>query len=481
MYPKNNPYPYNRDNVYSKPIDNSGYLDVFEQKPFWIWYEKMHEQLYNRTQAHCCFNHIVGLPKKNGKEYPIFGWQEQIFKALEQYPNLSILKSRGIGITTFIIRYLAWKILFDDLLEDKSIFIVSGTREEHANYVKERLKQLFEFSFPNLQLESKYTELWLNNTWIKVFPSKNIEALRGYMDAYTIWLDESDYLDLSIQNELMNAIIPYQEKSNCNIILTSTPNLPNGLMQRMESDNNFKTIKLDYKVGLGTIYQQTEIDKLKDRPEFNREYCCQFGYGLGNCFLPSDIEKCISPVEFSYNESCDISLGCDPGFGSSKTAITVVQSEDSLLKVIYSKEFDKPSYENMISEVVKLNYLYKPNKLFIDAANPEFIKSVKTQLNENPDYQSVIEQANRESINPEYRMTVCPISFALNGKELLGRVQHFVNKHWISVPSVYSDLIMDMRTASYLDNGNLNKKAVGDRTYDSLDSLRLALKMFEVS
>jgi hypothetical protein len=78
-------------------------------------------------------------------------------------------------------------------------------------------------------------------------------------------------------------------------------------------------------------------------------------------------------------------------------------------------------------------------------------------------------------------VSLCPVSFALNGKELLGRVQHFVNKHWISIPSIYSDLIMDMRTASYLDNVNLDKKVVGNRTYDSLDSLRLALKMFEVS
>lgn len=34
---------------------------------------------------------------------------------------------------------------------------------------------------------------------------------------------------------------------------------------------------------------------------------------------------------------------------------------------------------------------------------------------------------------------------------------------------------------SYLDNGNLDKKAVGNRTFDLLDSTRLALKMFEKS
>lgn len=493
MYPKHNPYPHNNDNVYSSAIDTSGYLDVFKGKLFWIWPSNIknkidtfgntvsHDTIYHAKQGQCCFNHIVGLPKKNGKEYPIFDWQEQIFNALELYPNLSILKSRGIGITTFLIRYLAWKILYNDDLEDKSIFIVSGTREEHANYVKERLKQLFEFTFPDLQLESKYTELWLNKTWIKIFPTRNIESLRGYMDAHTIWLDESDYLDLSIQNELMNAIIPYQEKSKCNIILTSTPNMPNGLMQKIESDTNFHKIPLDYKVGLGTIYEQSEIDKLKDRPEFQREYCCKFGYGLGNVFLPSEIEQSISSKEYKYNPACTTSIGVDVGMGSSKTAITVLQYEDSLIKVLYASQFDRPSYEEMISLVVKLRYQYRPTKIFIDSANPDFIRSVKIQLQETSDFERIIEQANLEKVDPEYRMHVIPIAFSQWGKELLGRFQYFVSKGWFKVPSTFTDIIMDMRTASYLDNGNLDKKAVGNRTFDLLDSTRLALKPFEKS
>jgi hypothetical protein len=38
-------------------------------------------------------------------------------------------------------------------------------------------------------------------------------------------------------------------------------------------------------------------------------------------------------------------MGIDPGFGSSKFGITIIQMEDSVLKVIYAKEFDRPSYE----------------------------------------------------------------------------------------------------------------------------------------
>jgi hypothetical protein len=198
-------------------------------------------------------------------------------------------------------------------------------------------------------------------------------------------------------------------------------------------------------------------------------------------FLPSEIEQSISQKEYKYNPASTTSIGIDPGFGSSKFAITILQYEDGILKVLYAKQWDRPSYEQMINEVTKLRYQYKPTKIYVDGANPDFIKSLKIQFNETADYESIIEQANHEKIDPEYRMHVCPVSFSQYGKELLGRFQFFVSKGWFSVPSTFTDLIMDMRTASYLDNGNLDKKAVGNRTFDLLDSTRLALKLFEKS
>ena len=59
-------------------------------------------------------NHAIGLRRKNNKDYPIFDYQKQIFdenKIVENNQNTWILKSRGIGVTTFMIRYFAWKIL----------------------------------------------------------------------------------------------------------------------------------------------------------------------------------------------------------------------------------------------------------------------------------------------------------------------------------------------------------------------------------
>jgi hypothetical protein len=80
--------------------------------------------------------------RKNDKEYPLFDYQKLIFDAIENNQNICIKKARGIGVTTFVIRYFAWKILHSSELDDKSIFIVSGTREEFANYIKNKLEKI---------------------------------------------------------------------------------------------------------------------------------------------------------------------------------------------------------------------------------------------------------------------------------------------------------------------------------------------------
>ena len=43
------------------------------------------------------------------------------------------------------------------------------------------------------------------------------------------------------------------------------------------------------------------------------------------------------------------------------------------------------------------------------------------------------------------------------------------------------ELVTQMRTARYQDNGNLDKSESGNSTYDVFDATRLSLKMFEMS
>lgn len=93
-------------------LGHRDYFSIFVGKAFWIWDKQIHRQEHIKTDRKCCFNHIVGSPEKNNQECPIFNFQKLIFDAVEQNQNIWILKSRGIGLTTFLVRYLAWKYYY---------------------------------------------------------------------------------------------------------------------------------------------------------------------------------------------------------------------------------------------------------------------------------------------------------------------------------------------------------------------------------
>jgi hypothetical protein len=44
--------------------------DKLLDKPFWIWDIQEHKLEDIRTKGKCCFNHIIGLPTKDGLEKP---------------------------------------------------------------------------------------------------------------------------------------------------------------------------------------------------------------------------------------------------------------------------------------------------------------------------------------------------------------------------------------------------------------------------
>jgi hypothetical protein len=103
----------------------------------------------------------------------------------------------------------------------------------------------------------------------------------------------------------------------------------------------------------------------------------------------------------------------------------------------------------MISLIAQLRYQYKPNKIHVDGAKTDFIKSLKVQFNETTNYENIMEQATREKIDDEYRMYVIPIYFNEFGKELLDRFQHVVSKKWFSVSNTeHKELVTQMRMAN---------------------------------
>jgi len=471
-----NPYPlYNSSDPLLSEYKDS--LDIFIGKPFWIWDQQEHNEQFMKTVGQCCFNHIIGKPIKNNKEYPIFDYQELIFNAIENNYNIWILKSRGIGVTTFLIRYLAWKILSSTDLDNKSIFIISGTREEHANYIKEKLQELFDKKFPSLKLESKYTELWLKKTWIKVFPTRTVKDIRGYFESSYIFVDESDFYDESVQDELLTAISPYEEKSNCKIILCSTPNRPNGLMQKIEQDPNSKyyKLKLDYTYGLDKMYDRKEIEKKKLDPEFEREYNLKYLGKVGNVFNPSQIDNCIKlgnelqdiPIS-QYTLKC---CGLDPGFSSSKTAIVLtehIKDEDRII-VRYSEEIDKGDPNAIADKLFDFHRKYWNLYFLIDGSNRAMVNLLKIKFGESLDW-------DPKDVSPE-TMRVLPQNFNTEHRQMLSHLHVVVSKGYLAIPESHDKVITSLRTA-YAKELTLDKEQT---SYDDLlDALRLSLKGYNI-
>jgi hypothetical protein len=51
--------------------EHSHLLQRLRGNPFWIWDPKLHKLEDIRTKGDCCFNHIIGLPRKDGIEKSI--------------------------------------------------------------------------------------------------------------------------------------------------------------------------------------------------------------------------------------------------------------------------------------------------------------------------------------------------------------------------------------------------------------------------
>ena len=343
---------------------------------------------------------------------------------------------------------------------------------------RKNYKPLFE-NFP-ITLESKYTELWLKKTWIKVFPTKNIKDIRGYFETSYIFVDESDYLEESIQDELIHAISPYEEKSNCKIILCSTPNRPDGLMQSIENDPNSKyyKLKLDYTYGLDKIYDHQFIEKKKLEPEFEREYNLKYFGKMGNVFNPLQIEECIKLSEplkgipiSNYNLH---SVGVDFGFSSSKTAIVMtehlkIEDNDKII-VRFAEEYDKANPQTIVDICHSLYRKHWNTLFYVDGANRGAVNLMKVAFDESLNWET-------NDVSPEI-MKIIPVNFTTEHKAMLSHLHIMINKNYLAIPKQFEKLITSLRTV-YAREYSLDK----DQTSysDSLDALRLSLKAYSIT
>jgi hypothetical protein len=458
-------------------------------KPFWIWNVEQHKLEDIKTDGDCCFNHIIGLPQKDGIDKPLFDYEQIILDSLDNNKHLWIKKATGLGISEFMLRFMAWLCLKDNALSDSQMCIVTGPRIDLAIALIDRMKALFRHE-GLVTFDTKETVIELNGVKIEAFPSHHLDAMRGLSNVSFILLDEADFFPPGQQQDARDVSERYIAKSNPYIVMVSTPNAPEGLFERIEKEPEdtclYKRIFLDYTYGIGKIYTQEEIDKAKQSPSFEREYNLKYLGKMGNVFHTKDIEAAIekgrkyNPYNFTPYGFTSRSMGIDPAYGSSAFGIVVTEWVDGIVQILYAEEYHRPDYNEMLSTVYSLMSKYQVDKVYIDGANPSFIKSLKLQIGEDADYDKIISRYRSEGYGDDAAlkdMKIVPVNFNKEHKAMLGHckmiLEHEPRK--IAINPVFDKLITSLRTA--VDNdGTLDKESTSYN--DIFDAFRLALKFY---
>jgi hypothetical protein len=144
-----------------------------------------------------------------------------------------------------------------------------------------------------------------------------------------------------------------------------------------------------------------------------------------------------SKVSRSHEGYTQKSVGLNPGFGSSNFEVCITELVDGMVNVLHAEEYHRPDFNEMIKTTVRLLDKYNIRfdnscRIFIDAANPTFISTLKHAVNEDPDYTKQIQyyKHNCPSIYDlqflHQNMFVIPVPFSKEHKAMLAHVKEFM-------------------------------------------------------
>jgi len=312
------------------------------------------------------------LNEELGIEMEFYDYEDEILEALENGKYVWIKKSAGLGVTEFMIRWVSWNCLKDDVWKnlqvDVNVVLVTGPRIDLSITIMNRLKNLFQHEF-----KTKETVCKLNGNRIEAFPSHHLSSARG-LNPRVVLLEEADFFPPGQQKEARDVSERYIAKTNPHIILVSTPNLPGGLYEdmEMEKESMYHRMILLYKRGLNKVYSEEHIAIAKLSPAFEREYNGQYGYGSGDIF--EDIDDCVEEYSLERVGGRAAVTG-DPAFGYSKFGICAGEILDNIVYIKEAEERARTSPSAMLDVMEQFAKRFD-NNVKIDAAHPGFIRDL---------------------------------------------------------------------------------------------------------
>ena len=434
------------------------------------------------------FNHAIGLPRKNGQSCPLFDYERLVFDTLQNHKHVWIKKATGLGITEFMLRYMAWLCVRGERLRDSQMCIVTGPRIELAITLIDRMKGLFHEL--GATFDSKETVIELNGVHIEAYPSHHLDSMRGLTNVSFIYLDEADFFPPGQQQDARDVSERYIAKSNPWIVMVSTPNAPDGLFEKIERESEntclYRRLFLDYTYGLDRIYTREDIEKAKASPSFEREYNLKYLGKVGNVFHTLDIEAAICTEQegqemMNWSTSIMVarSMGIDVAWGGmSKFAIVITQHRNRKVEVFHAESFEKPQMNYIINHIMQLKQRHHITKIYVDGANPEVIRELKARIGEYHDYYGRLTEEQIWGLRSSNSWQIIPVNFQKRHREMLQWTYTLLSKRLVKIHPSLQKLIVSLRTATVSDEWKLDKQQTSH--HDTLDSLRLSLCNYEL-
>src|SRR6185503_9960691 len=418
----------------SQEATHNEYSELLSELPFWIFDKEDHSRRFDNSSfkgqpGYCCFTHAVGLPLKPGFGYlPWFDYQHEFLNLHQKTKYIRIIKATGLGfseITLYLVAWLAFQRYFNT--KDAQVPILTGPRIDLAQGLIDRLHNILMQRNPldmSALIRKTSTVIQIGRTFIEAFPSHHIDAVRALTNPIYILLDEADFFPYAAEdvNDPVKVVERYILKSNPWIVLVSTPGLPGGLYDTMDhAQTRYTTLRFNYEWGLDKIYDSTQIENAKKSPSFEREYNLKYGFGTGNIYDTSWIALALLKGErlrhIPVSPNTSKSMGLDPAYGSSKFGITLIEymkyTQDpdymNTKRVFLSKGYERERYEDMLDLCYSFIKKYNISYTFIDGSQVEFIKSLKSLIGEDSNYEEIVKRAKKFNTPLYEYMNVIPL------------------------------------------------------------------------
>lgn len=355
------------------------------------------------------------MPRRFGQRHPLYPWQEDAVKGLEDYDYHYTRKPPKIGATQLYLTWAMHQACVNPLWINGQVAIVVGTRGEEAGKMIERCKEILAYKdeegkpirdsdgniMTKVAIDEDYNtrrEFSVNSVEFRAHPADNIDSIRSQPNMVFILIDEIAFFRMVEQQKVRDAFEHYIGASNVKIVLITTAGFsPGGVGYEIETEQNsiYRKHLYDYNVGLvvhpesmTSLYIKEEIDKLRGSTSFNRNFMGIWGYGAGNIFDSRTLDE-VSRENYELKDIRGLPnvLSIDPAYGkvrdklSSKFAILGMYKENGIIYTRSCVELEEPSDEEALKIIRRELQRYGYSNLVCDGHWTGIINSFNKDMN----------------------------------------------------------------------------------------------------